>query len=600
MTRARMTLIGFAFLMTLAVIGCGGSPGGAPGRPRHPLPEEPAAFEGEPGVPGGRIVVSTLGAPKTFNVMKSSEASTNDIISNLVFEGLLDYDNQKHEVMPGLASRWEMSPDGRVWTFHLRKGLRWSDGRPLTADDVMFTVSVLADSLVHPSAADILRLNGEFPTFEKVDDRTIRVTTSTPRAAFIHSVSSFRILPRHRLEAALKAGRFNEAWGVDTPPDSLVSNGPFMIAAYDPNQSVTLKPNPWYYRVDRKKQRLPYVDELVFLVAPDQNAEMIRFRAGETDAILVRGEDYQSLRDGAEAGGYTLYDLGPEFGTNLLWFNLNTSRTDDGRPLVDPVRMSWFTNRQFRLAVAHAIDRESLARNVYYGLAEPMYGIIPAVNRAWYNDAIPKYPYDLDRARAILAAAGFTDRNGDGIVEDSAGHRVSFRLYTNSSNRERIASATLIAEDLRKIGLDVNFQPVEMNALTTAIQSSFDYDAILLGGTGGNPPDPMMIVNSLKSSGRTHYWWPGQKRPATPWEAEVDSLVDAQMRLADDAARKVLMDRVQMIYAEEVPAIFTVSRKGTEAIRNRVRNARPSIFRPYAIWNADELWIDAGAAAGRK
>lgn len=600
MMRGRTVLVGLGLLVSLASAGCGGRPADAPGRAGHPLPEEPALFDGPAGVPGGRLVVSTLGPPKTFNVMKANEASTNDIISNLVFEGLLDYDNARHEVMPGLASRWEISPDGRAWTFHLRKGLRWSDGAPLTADDVMFTVAVLSDSLVHPSAADILRLDGEFPIFEKLDDLTIRVTTSTPRAAFIHSVSSFRILPRHKLAGALASGHFNEMWGVDTPPDSIVSNGPFRIAAYDPNQSVTLKPNPWYYKIDSKKQRLPYVDELIFVVVPDQNAELIKFRAGESDAIFVRGEDYQSLRDGAGPGQYTLYDLGPEFGANLLWFNMNTSRDERGKPLVDPVRMSWFTNRVFRLAVAHAIDRESLARNVYFGLAEPLYGPIPAVNRAWYNDQIPKYPYDLEKARALLAGAGFADSNGDGIVEDAAGHKVSFRLFTNSSNRERVGAATLIAEDLRKIGLEVNFQPVEMNALTTAIQVNFDYDAILLGGTGGNPPDPMMIVNSLKSSGRTHYWWPQQQRPGTPWEAEVDSLVEAQTRVADDARRKVMMDRVQMIYAEEVPAIFTVSRKGTEAIRNRVHNARPSIFRPYAIWNADELWVDSGATAGRK
>jgi peptide/nickel transport system substrate-binding protein len=371
------------------------------------------------------------------------------------------------------------------------------------------------------------------------------------------------------------------------------------VAKYVPNESVVLKPNPWYYRVDSKGQRLPYLDELIWVVVPDQNAEVIKFKAGETDGIYLRPEDYESIKAGEAEGNYTVTELGSEYGSNFLFFNLNTGKDAKGKPYVDPVKASWFQNRQFRLAVAHAIDRESIVRNVFHGLAWPQYGVIPDVNKVWHNPNITKYPYDLDKARQILADAGFKDKNGDGILEDPAGHKVSFRLFTNTSTKERIAACTLVAEDLKKIGLDAQFQPLEFNSLTTAVQKTYDFDAVMLGLSGGNPPDPVMASGTLKSSGGTHFWWANQSKPGTPWEAEIDSLYDAQLSLKTDAERKPYIDRIQQIMADEVPAIYTVSRKGYVAIRNRVKNARPSIFRPYVVWNAEELWVDPKAGSDR-
>jgi peptide/nickel transport system substrate-binding protein len=582
--------------LILVLSGCSRTPSnGAAARPNHPKPEEPFVFQGAPGVYGGRVVVTTLGPPKSFNPMTANETSSNDIIGRLVFEGLTGYDNVTQEVTPGLASRWETSPDGRVWTFHLRKGIRWSDGTPITADDVIFTSQVLLDTTIHASASDLVHVEGKPPVFEKVDDATVRISLPTTYGPFIHVISSVRILPRHVLESAWTAGRFGSTWGVDTAPDSIVSSGPFRVAAYVPNESVTLKPNFWYYKVDSKNQRLPYIDELVFRVVPDQNAEVVTFRAGGSDGLYVRAEDYKSMKDGEAAGNYTVLDLGMEFGSNLLWFNLKDGRRENGKPFIDPVKQAWFRNVHFRKAVAHAIDKESIVRNVYYGLAEPLHGPIPTANRLWYNEGVTKYTFDLEKAKALLAEGGFRDTDGDGIVEDPKGNRVSFRIGTSASNKERVATGTMIVEDLRKIGIDAQFTPLDFNAIVTAIQQTFDYEAMILGGTGGTPPDPVMMVNTLKSSGRMHYWNPNQRTPSTPWEAEVDSLVDAQMKINDHAERKRLMDRVQEIYAEQVPAIFTVSKKGFVAVRNRVKNARPSIFRPWVVWNADELYVDPKA-----
>lgn len=598
MSRSAWRFVAVFAGFVLALSGCSRNPSaGGAARPNHPKPEEPFVFEGTPGVYGGRVVVTTLGPPKTFNPITANETSSTDIIGRLVFEGLTGYDNATQEVTPGLASRWETSPDGRVWTFHLRKGIHWSDGKPITADDVIFTSQVMLDTTVSASITDLMLVEGQPPVFEKVDDSTVRIALPTTYGPFIHVISSLRIIPRHVLESAWKAGQFDATWGVDTPPDSIVSSGPFRIGGYVPNESVTLKPNFWYYKVDAKGQRLPYVDELVFRIVPDQNAEVVTFRAGESDAFYVRAEDYKSLKDGEAAGNYSVHDLGMELGSNILWFNLKDGKRENGKPFVDPVKQAWFRNIKFRQAIAHAIDRESIVRNVYYGLAEPLYGPIPKVNKLWYNENMTKYPFDIEKGKALLAEAGFKDTDGDGIVEDSKGNKVSFRLSTNASNKERVATGTMLMEDFRKLGIDLQFTPLEFNAITTAIQQTFDYEAMMLGGTGGVPPDPVMMVNTLKSHGRMHQWNPNQVKPATPWEAEIDSLVDAQMKITDLAERKKYMDRVQEIYAEQVPAIYTVSKKGFVAIRNRVKNVRPSIFRPWAVWNADEIYVDPKAGA---
>ncbi len=591
-------------LIALAVVaiffsGCsGGSRPNTVARPKNPMPEEPMIVDVPPGTPGGRIVVSILGAPKSFNVTVTNESATNDVISGSVWEGLLEYDNVEQRIVPGLVSTWGLNPAGTVWTMTLRKGLRWSDGVPLTTDDVMFTAAVMADTVLRPNTANLLRQDGKLPTFAKVDERTFTVTLEKPFGPFLHAISSPRIIPKHKLEAAWKAGQFSQTWGVDTPPESLVSSGAFVISRYVPNESVVLNPNPWYYKFDSRKQRLPYLDELIWVVVPDQNAEVIKFKSGELDGLYIRPEDYDGLKAEEAAGNYSVIDLGSEYGSNFLWFNENRGRDAKGKPFVDPVKLSWFTNREFRRAIAHAIDRESIIRNVFHDRAVAQHGPIPDVNKEWHNAGIVKYDYDLDKAKQLLASAGFTDKNGDGKLEDPAGHPVSFRLNTNSSTKERIGACTLIAEDLKKLGIDVQFQPVEFNTLTTLVQKSFDYDAAMLGLSGGNPPDPITAAGTLRSSGGTHFWWPNQKTPATSWEAAIDSLYDAQLGLSDTARRKPYIDKIQAIFAEEQPAIYTVSRRGFVAVRNKVRNARPSIFRPYVVWNAEELWVDPKAGGG--
>jgi peptide/nickel transport system substrate-binding protein len=247
---------------------------------------------------------------------------------------------------------------------------------------------------------------------------------------------------------------------------------------------------------------------------------------------------------------------------------------------------------KFRQAISCAIDRERIAREVYGGRAQPIYSLISTKNQKWNDPNIPRYSFDLARARALLAEAGMRLRNADGVMEDASGIPIEILFYSNTGNPLRGKTAGMIQEDLKKLGIKVIHVPIDFQALATKINVTFDYEASLMGLAGGGG-DPATQLNVLRSSEELHQWFPFQKTPATDWEARIDALMDAQMRTLDFAQRKKDFDEVQMILAEELPMIYTVSPFGCSAIRSGVGNLRPSGVSPYHMtWNLEELyWV---------
>src|SRR5437899_2144870 len=218
-----------------------------------------------------------------------------------------------------------------------------------------------------------------------------------------------------------------------------------------------------------------------------------------------------------------------------------------------------------------------MVREIYHGRAQPIYGFISAENRRWNNPNIPRYAYDPAKARALLAEIGIQDRNGDGLLEDAEGNVIEFVLNTNTGNNVREKMAVLIQEDLKRLGVRLIFQPVDFNALTDKIQSSFDYDAILLA-LGGGGMDPAASMNVVKSDGFTHFWFPRQKVPSTEWEARLDFLMNAQLKTVNFEERKKYYDEVQEIMNREAPFIYTVAPFSYAAINAKVRNVKPTVL----------------------
>jgi peptide/nickel transport system substrate-binding protein len=560
----------------------------------YPLPEPPLVSDCEPGILGGRLVVSEYGDPKTFNPVAGADDAGSETIYRHLFAGLLGFDEISQQVEPGLAESWTNAADNKTWTFKLRKNLRWSDGEPLTADDVVFTWNdVIYNPEIDNAMRDIFIVGGKKFAVTKVDDLTVQVVTPEIYAPFLQGFGAgVPILPKHVLAKTVANKTFSSAYSANWKPEDIIVSGPFRIKEAKPAQYILLERNPYYCEVDKKGQRLPYFDNMIYTVVPDFNAMSLRFLSGESDVDdFIFPYEYDHFKTESAKGKFNLLEPGIGLETAFIWFNENTNlNTKTGQPLVDPKKLKWFRNTKFRQACAYAIDREAIIKSVYSGRGIPNYGFVTPGNKIWYNPNTPKYPHDLVRARALLKEIGIEDRDGDGFVEDADGNKIEFVLNTNVGNGAREKSAVLIASDLKKLGFNVIFQPIEFNTLLGKIDDTHDYDCILL--SLGGQADPSSAMNVVKSDAFTHQWFPRQKTPSTDWEARLDYLMDAQMKTLDYAERKKDFDEVQEILAEQVPMIYTVTPFYYAAVRSDIGNVRATPLNYFrATWNAEELYF---------
>ncbi|MGC4082530.1 MAG: ABC transporter substrate-binding protein [Vicinamibacterales bacterium] len=290
-------------------------------------------------------------------------------------------------------------------------------------------------------------------------------------------------MPKHVLEAPFKAGAYAAAYGVNTPPVQLVTSGAWKLKQYVAGEKTVLEPNPYWYAVDPQKQRLPYLDELVFLEVPDQDAADLKFRSGQLDGLdNVKPENYQWYADNQQQGNFTFYDLGPALSSNFFWFNLNTVKSAGkgktvGDPVIDPVKYGWFNNVTFRRAVSMAVDRDAMIPSIFFGDGSKNWSTLSASAKLWHSPDVPKYDFNLDEAKALLAGLGWKDTNGDGFIEDTKGQTVSFTLKTNSDNKMRVGMANFVRDDLAKVGIKVTLVPVDFNTLITNVRDDLQYNA---------------------------------------------------------------------------------------------------------------------------
>jgi peptide/nickel transport system substrate-binding protein len=584
----------FVLLLTACVLvlaGCG-KPGDARPDTGRSLPPSPLVAKCEPGRPGGRFVIAHALGPNTFNPLFATNNAA-DGITRLLFSSLVNMDAATQEPGPGLAESWSVAADQKTWTFNLRKGVRWSDGQPLTAADVAFTWNeIMYEPEYNRISFDLFRIGGRKFAVSKVDDFTVRVVTPEVFAPFVEFFGGVPILPEHILAGAVKEKVFPLAYGLKTPRERIVGSGPYRVKEVRPGQSTLLERNPEYWVTDRQGGRLPYFDEVMFTVASGAGAEARVFFERKSDVFeSVRAEHAEQFKRASATGRFQLVELGVGHDRDFLWFNQNTGVDAAGKPFVSPAKLKWFRNRKFRQAVSCAVDRERIAREVYEGRAQPIYGLISAENQRWSEPNIPRYVFDPAHARTLLAEAGMQDRNGDGVLEDADGVPVEIAFHSNTGNPLREKTALMIQENLKQVGIKLIHVPIDFRGLLMKVNVTFDYEAALMGLAGGGG-DPATQVNVLRSGEELHQWFPFQKTPATEWEARVDALMDKQMRTLDFAQRKKDFDEVQRIMAEEEPMVFIVSPFAYSAIRSGISNLRPAPMSPYHVtWNLDQLYF---------
>jgi peptide/nickel transport system substrate-binding protein len=549
-------------------------------------PEELALTDNTPGREGGNLVVALRSEPKTFNPALVEDDPSREVIDCLNAD-LIHINRDTLKTEPALAKSWTASPDGKQYTLHLRRGVRFSDGQPFNADDVVFSFQVYLDEKLHSPQRDLLVVGDKPVAVKKIDDYTVRFSLAQPYAAAERIFDGVAILPRHLLENAYQEGKFSEVWSTSAPPSQVAGLGPFRLKEYVPGQRVVLEKNPFYWRQDKAGNRLPYLAQLQFLFVPSEDAQVIRFEAGDTD-ILSRfsAENFAVLQKEQAVKGYHVSDLGASLEYNFLFFNLN-DLSSKAKPEI-AAKQAWFRDLRFRQAVSSAIDRAGIVRLVYNGRATPLWDQVTPGNTLWADAAIPRPARSLDRSKELLKSAGFWWKS-DGTLVDPHGTPVEFSILTNSSNAPRLKMAALIQDDLSRLGMNVHVVPLEFSAMVDRLLNSYDYEAAIMGIASGDA-DPTSEMNVWVSDGETHLWNLAGK-PSTPWESEMDQLMRQQEVTLDYAKRKRLYDRVQEIVSQDLPVICLASPNILVAARDRVGNFSPAILEPYVLWNVDELYV---------
>jgi len=578
------------------ILGIASHASSAPGPEPTQRGEELAISSADVGQYGGMLVVGQRAEPKTLNPLTATDAPSREVIGRMMAD-LVHINRVTQQTEPALASSWKLSTDGRSFTVKLRRGVRFSDGYPFSADDVVFSFRLYLDEKIRSSNRDLLIIGGKPISAVKIDDHTVRFDMSQPYAAAERIFDNLAILPEHLLRKSYEQGSFAQALTLNTAPDAIAGLGPFRLKQYLPGQRLVLERNPYYWKADRNHRRLPYLDEIAFLFVGNEDAQILRFQSGETNVISrFSPENYSALAREQQSRGYDLVDLGPSLEYNFLFFNLNELPADQF-PAISR-KQEWFRDVKFREAVSLAVDRQSIVKLVYNGRGTALWGNVTPGNKLWINRDLPHPERSIPQAKELLKSAGFSwDQAGK--LFDTLHNPVEFTIITSSSNAQRVKMATLIADDLAQLGMSVHVVPLEFRAVMDRVFQSNDYEASVFA-LGGGDADPNGDMNVWMSNGSTHLWNMHESKPATAWEAQLDALLNQQLVTLNYKKRKQLYDEAQAIIAHNLPFIFLASPNVVVGATKQVANFRPAALEPYVLWNVDELYLRQEGVAQAK
>lgn len=542
---------------------------------------------------GGELVSSTIGeGPKTFNPFNCKD-NISALMSGIMYDGLLSSDPMTGQPTPKLAKSFSISSDGTTYTIKLRHGIKWSDGKPITADDVIFTWNdIIFAGLGDTSTRDSIVIDNKLPTVRKIDNYTVEFITPKPFAPFVRMLST-PIAPKHIFMPAVKKGNtyFDSFLSTNTKPKDFVVSGAFKLKEYVPAQRVVFERNPNYYEINTKQQKLPYLDKLVYLIVGDLNNEVLKFEAKELDVISLQGSKVARYKSLEPHSDFKLYNLGPDTGTMYLSMNLNNRKDNKGKYYVNTDKQTWFQDLNFRTAVDYAIDRKNMVLNIANGIGAPLF-TPESLNSIYLNKNLKPYDKNLDKSKELLKKSGFyLDKKGK--LFDKHGHRVEFDLYTNAGNTEREAIGVMVKQDLEDLGMKVNFKPIEFNSLVNKLVSTYDWDMVIMGLTG-SPLEPNGGKNVWLSDGRLHMF--NQRNPQEgkakilPWEKELDYLYTQGALATKFEDRKKYYDKYQEIVYKEKPMIYIYSPIRIVALRNKFKNIYPSSLGGITH-NIEEIYI---------
>ena len=515
----------------------------------------------------GELRFAMRSDPKTLDPLAVTDQNS-DLVRHLTTSRLVRRNRVSQKLEPELAEKWETREQGKLLVFHLKPGLRFSDGTPLDSQDVKDTLDRLLDpAKAYPMseglrAAGITRVDAPSPV-------EVRIRTAEPVAGLDSFFEEVPILSSR------------------SPLKDRAASGPFVLGAYQRGHSLQFQRNPNYFRKDAAGRPLPRLNSIRIDIQANPELERNRFERGELHFLsTVDPESFATL-----GKSHVAIDAGPTLDSEVLWFN-----QFPGSPLPD-FKKRWFQSVDFRRAISAALHRDDLVRVVYGGRAIPGVGPMAPSSKEWFAPRLRAQAYNPQAVAASLAKGGFQTKNG--VLHDNAGNPVTFSILTNAGNRLRMRLATMIQQDLAKIGVTVQIVALDMPSLLERMTRSANYEAILLGIVGIDL-DPNDQMNVWMSSSASHPWNPAQKQPQTPWEAEIDRLLKLQFHAPTPAKRKTYLHQFQEIVAEQAPMLYLVHPNALVAASSQLTGLRVTSLAPRVLWNVEELDVAAPIRAANR
>jgi peptide/nickel transport system substrate-binding protein len=552
-----------------------------------------------------RLVVPLDSDIKTFNPILIQDAYSG-IAIGFTLTGLISENAITKQLEPELAEKWEFQQDGKQLIFTMRPDLKWSDGQPLTVDDVLFTYQdIIFNKKIPSGAQDVLRVGKSqtLPKVEKLDDRRISFFLSEPFAPALRTIGGTGILPKHIFAPTIqedpkdqdKKLKFLETWTLTTPVNQLVGSGAYLIQEYRPSERIIYKPNPYYW-----KKGTPHIEKFVMQIVESPDTALLRFRSGDLDMYRLRGEDYQLLKKFEQRDRFKIYNAGPSTGQAFIMFNLNKGRDPKtNQPFVDPIKSKWFNDVNFRRAVAYALNREAMITNLSRGLAQTQNSpiSIPSPYFLPPEKGLKVYDYLPEKSKEILLQAGYKYDDKQQLL-DSQGNLVRFTLLAPAGGR--VALGAQIKSDLEKIGMKIDFNPVDFRIISDKLDNSKQWDATILGFTGG--AEPNSAINLWATDGDSHLFNKGPSAEEKPfvgreiadWEQKIHDLMIQGAQELDETKRKAIYAEYQQLVQEQLPLIHLTISLYLVAVRDRVENVQPSALAGStgvtgALWNVEQL-----------
>lgn len=534
---------------------------------------------------GGTLVRYCI-EPKVFNPWTATDAVSQELAC-LMFSGLASLDAFSGEIIPDLAEKIDLGKDGVTYTVKLRKGMTWSDGKPISSADVAYTWNTIVNGgYGNSSMRDVSTIGGKSPKVTIIDPLTVKFVTAAPFGPFKRLLGE-PIAPEHIVKPIIDGadGRraFDRLWTANSDPKSFVVSGPFKLKRYLQSQRVEFVPNSSYAGVNAEGKRLPYLNQLTFLIVADSNTILLKFKAQETDVSLIRPRAVVEMMAARTKDNFQLCNLGASTTSLFVAFNMNRRmHPKTKKPYVPPHKSEWFNDLNFRQAVNHALNREQMVANCFNGIGLPLTASESSVS-PFCNHNLKPIKADLAQSLSLLEKSGFKKKD-DGKLYDKNGKRVEFTMVTAAGSSFNEIAGNMIVTDLAKLGIKVNLQFLDFSILVDKIGNSLEWDTCLYALKPADALEPNESCNVYKSDGRMHLF--DQRladksgrvivTDARPWEKRLDELFLQGATTVDKSRRQAIYNEYQQIIYDQVPFVFLVTYLEIYGSRNSIKNYFPT------------------------